>query len=103
MMRTHFISKLRSCFAVMVLLLGFVALPAMAEPVLAASKPTVNINTASAQELAEGLVGVGPAKAEAIVQYREKHGPFESATDLGQVKGIGPSTLEKNLPHLEVQ
>lgn len=103
MMRTHFISKLRSCFAVMVLLLGFVALPAMAEPVLAASKPTVNINTASAQELAEGLVGVGPAKAEAIVQYREKHGPFESATDLGQVKGIGPSTLEKNQPHLEVQ
>lgn len=103
MMSATFTSPIRQFFAVMMLLFGLSAVPAMAEPVLAATKPMVNINTASAEELSEGLAGIGPAKAQAIVQYREEHGPFESASDLGNVKGVGPSTLEKNLPHLEVQ
>ncbi len=63
---------------------------------------TVNINTAGAEELASALSGVGPSKAAAIVEYREKHGPFKSAEELTQVKGIGPSTLEKNRENITV-
>ena len=39
---------------------------------------------------------IGPAKAEAIVAYREANGPFSSVEDLVLVKGIGGATLEKN-------
>ena len=56
----------------------------------------VNINQASAQELAENLQGIGIKKAHAIVQYREKIGGFKSQQQLLDVKGIGASTLEKN-------
>ena len=54
----------------------------------------VNINTAPAQELAS-LNGIGPAKAQAIVEYREKNGPFKSVHDLAKVKGLGAKTVEK--------
>lgn len=53
----------------------------------------VNVNTASAQEL-EALHGVGPATAEAIVAYREAHGPFRSVEQLTEVRGIGKAKLE---------
>jgi competence protein ComEA len=56
----------------------------------------VDINTASAAELSKALSGVGPGKAKAIVDYREKNGPFKSADDLKKVKGIGKATVEKN-------
>ena len=56
----------------------------------------VNINTADAKTLASNIKGVGERKAEAIVQYRAKHGPFKSADDLTKVKGIGPQLIEKN-------
>ncbi|MDX1454059.1 MAG: helix-hairpin-helix domain-containing protein [Gammaproteobacteria bacterium] len=56
----------------------------------------VDINTASAAELAEALVGVGDVKAEAIVAYREAHGPFNSADELTLVKGIGKALVDKN-------
>ena len=56
----------------------------------------VDINSASAEQLSESLQGVGPAKASAIVAYREQHGPFRSPQDLTKVKGIGDSLLEKN-------
>lgn len=61
----------------------------------------ININTATAEQLAESLEGVGPAKAEAIVAYREQHGAFKTLKDLGQVKGIGETTLEKNKDKVE--
>lgn len=56
----------------------------------------VNINTADAAALARELKGIGPAKAEAIVQYRKEHGPFRSIDELALVKGIGPKALDKN-------
>ena len=56
----------------------------------------ININQASAQELADNLQGVGIKKAQAIVQYREKVGGFQSQEQLLNVKGIGIATLEKN-------
>ena len=56
----------------------------------------VDINTADAKTLAANINGVGNKKAEEIVQYRDKHGPFKSADDLVKVKGIGPNLIEKN-------
>ena len=56
----------------------------------------VNINTADAASLAANLTGVGPAKAQAIVEYRKANGPFKSAEELAMVKGIGLKTVEKN-------
>ncbi len=60
----------------------------MAEP--------VDINSATAAELSKALSGVGASKAKAIVEYRDKNGPFKSADELKKVKGIGKATVEKN-------
>ncbi|CAI6016412.1 ComEA family DNA-binding protein [Cohnella sp. JJ-181] len=57
----------------------------------------LDINRASAAEL-DGLPGIGPAKAEAIVQYRNANGRFGSADELKNVKGIGDKLLAKLLP-----
>ncbi len=57
---------------------------------------TININTASAKQISTALSGVGPKKAEAIVQYRKAHDPFKSLQDLQKVKGIGPKTAADN-------
>ncbi|PSJ46817.1 competence protein ComEA [Zobellella taiwanensis] len=56
---------------------------------------SININTAGPEQLAQ-LTGIGPAKAAAIVEYRETNGPFATIDDLAKVKGIGESTVEKN-------
>ncbi len=56
----------------------------------------VNINTASSDELATLLLGVGETKAKQIVAYREVHGEFKHADELQQVKGIGQATVDKN-------
>jgi competence protein ComEA len=62
----------------------------------ATSAAQVNINTADAQTLAAGLKGVGEARAVEIVRYRETYGPFASAEELVEVKGIGKSTVDMN-------
>ena len=62
-----------------------------------ASAPiTVNINSASAEAIADNLVGVGLSRANAIVAYRDNYGPFYSAEELSAVKGIGMATIKKN-------
>jgi competence protein ComEA len=55
----------------------------------------VNINTASQEEFVALHKGLGPAKAQAIIDYRKAHGPFKSVDDLKHVKGIGAKRLEK--------
>lgn len=63
---------------------------------------TVNINTATAEELSALLVGIGDKKAEEIVQYRDQHGAFQKPEDLANVKGIGVATVEKNRKRIEL-
>ena len=93
-------SSLASAFA-LATLLGFnpiltsTALYAQeaAHPVQLAN---VNIINADAETLAQGLKGVGISRAKEIVLYRETYGPFASVDELQEVKGVGPSTIEKN-------
>ena len=54
----------------------------------------IDINTASQEEL-EALPGVGPVKAQAILEYRSINGPFQSKDELLKVDGIGEKLLEK--------
>lgn len=62
----------------------------------------VDINTADAETISNELDGVGLTKAQAIVEYRKKHGPFKSANDLSLVKGIGERTVEINKDNIRV-
>ena len=62
----------------------------------------VDINTADAQTISQELEGIGLTKAQAIVEYREKHGPFKSPEDLSLVKGIGDRTVELNRDNIKV-
>jgi competence protein ComEA len=68
----------------------------------AAEVQKININTASAEELAQ-LKGVGPSHAAKIVAYREKNGPFKMPEDLVQVSGIGHKTFEANQEFIIVE
>ena len=63
------------------------------DEITAPTRVLVNVNTADAEEL-ETLTGIGPALAQAIVDYRAGHGAFRSAEDLLLVKGIGEAKLE---------
>ncbi|MDR2016747.1 MAG: helix-hairpin-helix domain-containing protein [Burkholderiales bacterium] len=54
----------------------------------------VDINTATSEEL-QTLSGIGPEKAQAIIDYRIQHGPFKSVQDLQNVKGFGEKTIAK--------
>lgn len=69
---------------------------ALSLPMFATAAEPVNINTADASTIAANLNGIGDSKAKAIVAYREKHGPFKSADELVQVKGVGLKTVDKN-------
>jgi competence protein ComEA len=82
---------------------SFVSLAAVAllAPMLAWAGP-VNINTADAATLARELTGIGLARAEAIVAYRAKNGPFKSAEELALVKGIGQKVIDKNRANIRV-
>lgn len=57
----------------------------------------VNINQASAEELAKVLTGIGINKALKIVEYRQKFGPFVAIEQLKEVSGIGQSLLDNNI------
>ena len=69
----------------MLLLSALVAFPAYA---------AVDINTATQSEL-EAVKGLGPAKAKAIIMYRESKGGFKTLDDLDNVKGFGKASIDK--------
>ncbi|HUP96373.1 MAG TPA: helix-hairpin-helix domain-containing protein [Usitatibacter sp.] len=68
----------------------FAALLAYAGFALAA----VNINSGT-KEMLEALDGIGPVKAQAIIDYRKKNGPFKRLDEIKNVDGIGDATFEK--------
>ena len=74
--------------------LWFVLAPVAAAP--------VNVNTASAEDIAIALYGVGKYKAQAIVQYRQEHGHFKSVQALKKVRGIGQGILDGNLDDIKI-
>ncbi len=55
----------------------------------------VNINVADVESIATALIGIGPAKAQAIVDYREEFGAFLQIQDITNVPGIGDVTLDQ--------
>ena len=71
--------------------LGLSSLTFAAEP-----PPPIDVNTASAEVLAEAIDGVGLKRAQAIVQYREQHGAFASVDELAEVRGISAGIVERN-------
>lgn len=63
---------------------------------VAAVAEPVDINKADADTIAKSLKGIGPKKAEAIIQYRQQNGAFKSLQDVEKVPGIGPKTIQSN-------
>ena len=64
---------------------------------------TVNLNSADATTLQASLAGIGKAKAEAIVAYREANGAFATVDELLEVKGIGQALIERNREKLTIK
>lgn len=62
----------------------------------------IDINTADAATIAHELKGIGGAKAQAIVKYRQQNGPYETVDELVNVSGIGEKTLDKIRGHISV-
>lgn len=71
-------------------------------PLTALAAEPLDLNSATAAQL-EVLNGIGPAKAQAIVDYRTKNGPFQKVEDLEKVDGIGAKMVEKLKPMLTVK
>src|SRR5687768_18596090 len=88
----HF--SLKNLVPMLAALVLLAPLGALAEP--------ININTADATALAKALNGVGPAKARAIVSYREKNGPFKSVDQLAMVEGISQKLIDRNRADLRL-
>lgn len=62
----------------------------------------INVNTASAEEIA-AIPGLGEKKSQAIIKFREKHGPYAKAEDLKKVDGIGDKLFVKIKPYIIVK
>lgn len=62
----------------------------------------LDVNRATQEQL-QTVPGIGPALARRIVEWRREHGPFETLEELLHVRGIGPRTLDRIRPYLEVR
>ncbi|WP_431080215.1 ComEA family DNA-binding protein [Pseudomonas thivervalensis] len=69
----------------------------------ASQRVKIDLNGADAATLQRELLGVGEAKAKAIVAYRESIGAFSSVEELLEVKGIGKAIVDRNRDKLEVR
>ena len=65
-------------------------------PILSFAADAIDINTADKAALMTVIKGVGEKRAEAIIAYREKNGPFKSIDELAEVSGIGQSIVDAN-------
>ena len=89
-------AALRALLVTLLLAFGVVltASPAMAKG--------VDLNSADAATLSRELSGIGEARARAIVEHRQRHGPFRSEDELALIRGIGPKTIERNRARMRV-
>lgn len=62
----------------------------------------ININTASAEEIS-AIPGLGEKKSQAVIKFREKHGPFTKVEDIKKVDGIGDKLFDKIMPYIVVK
>ncbi len=85
MMRQKFFLVLVAALCVTVACIG---------PVWGQESEKININTASAKELAQ-LQKVGPKYAVRIIEHRQKYGPFKLTEELMEIPGIGPRTFDR--------
>jgi competence protein ComEA len=76
--------------------------PKAAAPAAAKATTKVNVNTADEGGLMS-LKGIGKVKAKAIIDYRQKNGPFKTVDDLAKVEGIGEKTLNDLRDQLTVE
>jgi competence protein ComEA len=104
-------ATLRTCVSALVAAWMMAAVPGVGAAAEGGGKPAaaeaklsgvVNLNTATPEEL-ELLPGIGPAKAQAIVEDRKTNGPYQKVEDLMRVPGIGERGFEQLRPHLAVQ
>ena len=65
------------------------------------SGEVIDLNTADLYDL-DRLPGIGPTKAQAILDYRDQQGPFTQVDQLLEVSGIGSATLESLRPYVTV-
>mgnify|MGYP001823302441 FL=1 len=86
---------------VLVIMLMVCFMAVMSAPAVSTGSDTININTASVDELTQ-LQKVGPKTAENIVAYRDVNGPFKTLDDLKNVKGVGDKILELNKDRMTV-
>jgi competence ComEA-like helix-hairpin-helix protein len=61
----------------------------------------IDLNTATAEQLRQ-VPGIGPSTAKAIVNFRQKSGPFRKIEDLLAIKGVSKARLEKMRPYLTI-
>jgi len=83
-------------FAALLVMFAFIV------PVSAQDTEKININKASAAELAK-LQKVGPKFAVRIIEYRQKYGPFKITEELMEIRGIGPGTYDRIRDKISVQ
>jgi competence protein ComEA len=81
------------------MLLAALVAAGLAPAAAAAAEGKVNVNEATAEQLAL-LPRVGPAVAQRIVEFREENGAFKAAEDLMLVRGIGEKTFERLVPYV---
>jgi len=62
----------------------------------------VDLNTADVATLSRELSGIGESRARAIIDHRQRHGPFRSVDELALIRGIGPKTIERNRARIRV-
>jgi len=87
----------RSALVLVAALVVFGPLPVDAQratkpPAAAAASEMVNLNTATAAQIAS-LPGIGQKTAELVVQYRQKNGPFKKIEEIMNVRGIGEKSF----------
>jgi competence protein ComEA len=95
-----------SLFLLLGLSLSFSAVAAEHHKETASQQTTtsaLNINTADAPTIVDAHIkGIGKKRAEAIVAYRQAHGPFKSIEDLKKIKGLSGKVIESNRERLTV-